>query len=471
MRASKRRNGKVWISAAAVLAVAAGLGALWHYRGRTPEARADSQDEERGPEVLAVKVVKPKAEGIERTTVQPGTFQAFEFEYLFPKVSGYLTKQKVDINSVVKKGEILAEIEAPELLADQQHAAAALVQARSQVTQMEAHVSAAQAALDASKIFIDQKKAEVKRATSSLNYREKQYKRYYQLVKGGSLDRRLLDEQFDQLESAQAWKDAAEAGVRTAVADVEAKKAKVKQAEADLSAAKANVDVARASLQRATVFVEYTKIRSNYDGVVTARNYHNGTFIRAGDRWEGRPLLVVQRQDLMRLIIQVPDSDVPLCDPGDPVDFTISTLPLVPFRGYKVARISKSQDERSRTMRAEVDVPNPKGLLRDGMFAEVTIHLQKGAKEALRIPSMAVRRANGKTVAYVVRNDVVHEVEVQLGQDNGMEAEVLRGLRANELVVRNAGLGLHDGMAVRATLVSPPEQTASAPSRARSAAE
>ncbi len=461
MRVHMGRSGKVWISAAGVVAVAIVGGLAWLYRGQAPEARGDTHDAERAqPDVLAVKVVKPRAGGIERTTTQPGTFQAYEFEQIYPKVSGYLRNQKVDAGDVVKKGQVLAEIEAPELVADQQHATAALEQAHKQVAQNKARVAAAEAELSAARILIDQKKAEVKRAESSVHYRQKQYNRYRRLVEGGSLDRKLLDEQFDQLESAQAWKDAGEAGVRTAVADVEAKKAKVKQAEADLAAAVANVDVAQALLRRANEMVSYLKIRSDYDGEVTVRNYSNGQYIRAGDKGAGLPLFVVERRDLMRLIIQIPDLDAPLCDVGDPVDFRISALPHLEFRGYKVARTPRSQSQQSRTRRAEVDVPNPDGVLTHGMFAEVTIHLQKGPKEAFRIPSTAVRRANGKTLVYVVRNDVIHEVPVTIGQDNGTEAEVLRGLTRDDLVVRNSGLGLHDGMAVRATLVSPTEQQA-----------
>jgi RND family efflux transporter MFP subunit len=462
MRAQKLRSGKIWLGVGAA-GVAVVLLLLWVYRGRTPQARADGNDDDPSSEIVSVNVIKPRAEGLERITTQPGTFQSFEFEKLRPKISGQLINQVVDRGTPVAKKQLVAEIYAPELYADLEHAKAALKRAEMQRKQTDANLVAARAELDVARTVIDQRKEEVKRAVSYERYRKSQYRRIEKLVLGGSVEKKLEDEERDRWESAIAAARAAALAVETAKAEKEAKDAKVTQAIADVATAVANVDVANAALSRAKAFVEYTKIRSDYDGRVTERNYHNGSFIRAGDKGEGLPLLVIRREDKLRLIVQVPDSDANKCDPNDPVDFTVSTLPGMHFKGYKVSRISNSQDQRSRTMWVEVDVDNikqanGKWLFGDGMYAEVTIHLQKGAKEAFRIPSTAVRRTEGKTLVYVVRHDVIHEVPVELGQDNGREAEVLKGVGANDLVVRNSGLGVHEGMAVRHTLVTEPER-------------
>ncbi len=449
------RYGRWMLSVAVLAVIPVSFTFLWSTKGTTPAVHGAPTDEHQdGTEVVTVKVVKPQTGGLERTTTQPGTVRAFEFEEMYAKVSGYLVRQKVDIGSIVKKGEILAEIDAPELYKDELHAKAKLEQARSQVKQMEAHVEAAKAELDAARILIDQRQAEVKRANSSADFRDKRYNRIKQLADYKSVDQNLVDEQFEQREAAQAWQEAAVAGVHTAKADVEAKKAKVVQAQSDLDAAKANVDVADAEVQKAHVFVEFTKIRSHYDGVVTARNYHEGDYIRAGHG--DLPLLVVQRIDLMRVIVQIPDTDVPFCRKGDPVDFSISTLPHVKFTTYVVSRISRSQDQNSRTMRIEVDVPNDKDILRDGMYGAVKIHFkgfqdeQKNAsKDAVRIPSSALRRESDKVVAYVVRGGAVHAVEVHLGADNGAVAEVLSGLNADDQVVNHPSGQLRDGLPVR----------------------
>jgi HlyD family secretion protein len=456
MMTRQPRYGRWVLSVAAIAAVPSLAALLWFHKGPTPAAHAESAPEPKAESgLVTVKTVRPELGGVLRSTTQPCTVRAFDYEEMYAKVSGYLINQKVDIGSHVKKGEILAEIDAPEYVKDEQHAVAAVAQARSQVRQMEAHVVVAKADLDTATILIAQREAELKRTKSSLNYRQKQYNRYKELAEYKSVDQRLVDEQFEHYEAAEAAVDAASAGVKTAHADVEAKKAKVVQAEADLDAAKANVDVAEATREKAHVFVNFTKIRSHYDGVVTARNYHEGDYIRAAGQGD-RPLLVVQRTDLMRVIIHVPDADVPYCRTGDPVDIAFSTLSLVKFPTYKVSRIAHSQDQKSRTMRVEADVPNDKDLLRDGMYGEATIRFKtfqqtvlEQDRAAVRIPSSALRRSGDKTYAYVVREGVVHPVSVHVGADNGSVAEVLAGLTVNDEIVNHPASNLQEGTKVR----------------------
>jgi len=448
LRTSRLRT--VLIGTGVLTLLSTGLILLFGCQSATVEA--DPGKESPSDEPLSVKVIHPQVGGMERTTSQPGTVRAFEHEELYAKVPGYLRNQKVDIGSVVKKGELLAEIDAPEYLKEEQFAAAKVKQAKAQVEQMTAHLEAVKAELTAARILIEQKQAEVKRARSYLSFREKQYERVKELAEDKSVDMRLVDEQFEHLESSQAWRDAAEVGVKTAIADVEAKKAKVAAAEGDLSAAKANVEVTEASLQKAQVFVEFCKIRSDYNGVVTERNYHDGDYIRPADHGDRSPLLVVQRTDLMRVIVLIPDVDVPFCLAGNPVNLKINTLPNVQFPPYKVSRVAFSQDQSSRTMRVEVDVPNDKGLLRDGMYGKVTIHLQVGAKDALRLPSSALVRHEGQVSVFVVRDNVAQQVPVQVGLDNGAQCEILSGIKATDLVVLNPDQQLQDKMPVRAIL-------------------
>jgi HlyD family secretion protein len=452
MQLPKKRFGKVLLSSFAVVAVIpVGLTVLALQKDTAPKAHAEvsRNNGHHEAEALYVKVVAPKAGGIERSTVQPGTLRAFEYQEVRPKVSGFLNKV-VDIDTVVHKGDVLAEISAPELLKEELHAQAALKQAEAQVRQMMAHVDAAKAEMDAAKQLIPQRQAEAKRAESDLKYRSSQAKRFEELVSSKAIDYRLRDEQIERLESSQAWTDAAAASVETAKAEVKSKEAKVIQAQADLDAAKSNVDVARATLEKAQVFVEYTKVRSGYDGVVTARNYHNGDFVSSADRGTSEsPLFVVQRTDLMRLVVQVPDQDAPFCKPGNPVTFSTTTLPNVEFPAYKISRVARSQDLRSRTMRVEADVPNPDGNLRDGMYGDVTILLQPASAKVLRVPMSAVRREKRRGVVFVVRGETVHAVQVQTGADNGSDVEILSGLQADDRVVADAAAQIQDGVQVR----------------------
>ena len=176
----------------------------------------------------------------------------------------------------------------------------------------------------------------------------------------------------------------------------------------------------------------------------------------------------------MRLIIQVPDTDSPFCDEGDLVEFYITTLgvkfthqpddsklpltiadPVTKLvetaglkRPLKIDRISYSQDQKTRAMRVELDLMNKKGLLRDGLYGEVTIHLQQGAKDAVRLPSTALKTANGKFVVYVVRGGVAREVPVQVGQNNANQAEILSGVRPGDEVIDHPSGEVRDGVTV-----------------------
>src|SRR5262245_51883100 len=428
-------SNRWWLAIAACAALAAGVVGWVFFVRDVP-----SRDRAAQPRAhVQLKVVKPKAGGIPRETTQPGTIHAYQYEDVYAKVSGFLVHQHVDIGTEVTEGQVLPEIDAPELLKEEQLAAANVEQARSQIEQMKAHKEAALAELEATKALVLQRKAEKIRAVANLDFRRKRFKRFEELSKDEVyvIDKNFVDEQFEQVEAARSWRDAADAAINTATADVAAKKAKIAQAEADLAVAQANKKVAEASLGKAQVFVGFTKIVSHYNGKVTHRSFHKGAYIRTPDKGGNIPLYNIERTDKMRLIVQVPDADVPFADPGDAVQLDIPSLPGIPFRDLKISRISNKQDERTRTMRAEIDLPNKEGYLRDGMYGEVKIFLQKGARDAFTVPFPCVHgsKEKGNLRLYIVREGITRTVPIVLGQNNGRDAEIVSGLRAGDLVV------------------------------------
>jgi RND family efflux transporter MFP subunit len=427
---------------------------VWVLKNGSGEIHAN--EHEQMSEITQVHVVKPLAGGLERLTTQPVTVRAFEYEELFAKVSGFLKVRtpEIDIDSVVKEGEVLAEIDAPELLKAKKHAEACVEQAKAKVEEMHAHIGEAEAARKAAEFLVTQRRAEIHRAKASLDFYSSQYDRYYKLIKEfNAIDYKLLEEAFKQREAAQAWKDATEAAVNTADADVEAKKAQVIRAKADLSGALANQKVAEAALEKAEVYVGFTKIRSHYNGVVTKRYFHKGSFIRDPEHGGVTPVFTIQRTDLMRLVIQVPDADAGFADPGDPVDVTFPTLPddVKEFRGLKISRTSRSQDESSRTRRVEIDFPNPNNLVRDGMYGDATIHLQAPRKDAVRVPASCVHRDGHRSIVFVVRkpHDLIRIVPVAIGINDGNTAEIVTGIGVNDLVVQGSPEGLREGTIVK----------------------
>src|SRR5262249_17469816 len=155
---------------------------------------------------------------------------------------------------------------------------------------------------------------------------------------------------------------------------VTASEAKILQAEADVDAAKSEVRVAEAELEKCQVQVGFATIIAPFKGVVTHRSLFPSDFVRAAGESGAVPLLTVQPTDLMRVIVQVPDRDVIYTDVGDPADLELDGLPGQKFSA-KISRIAQSQDAQTRLMHVELDLPNPTGKIRNGMYGRVMILL------------------------------------------------------------------------------------------------
>jgi HlyD family secretion protein len=294
-----------------------------------------------------------------RTTTPPGSVIPDKSAELYAKVSGYLKEFKldrdgksVDIGSRVEKDQVLAVIDMPELVKEVDRDRAALKRANSTVAQMSARVTTAE--------------AEFKAAESMLTFRTKVHARLAALERRKVMDMRVVDEKEEQMHAAEETKNAAAA--------------RILQAEADLEEALAEVELAQAALERAQVDLDYATIRSPYEGVITVRNFWPGDFVRAADLGGSKPLLAVQKTDVMRVVVDIPHVDVPFVNPGNEARLTINNLPGMEFRG-KVSRIAVAEDPVSRTMRAEIDLDNATGKLREGMYGTVTIDLDRGGGE------------------------------------------------------------------------------------------
>jgi RND family efflux transporter MFP subunit len=387
-----------------------------------------------------------------RTTHQPGTVQAFDLARLYAQVSGYLTAEAVDIGDHVKKGQVLIEIDVPELVKKRDRAAAGVDQANARVKLAEARVASASADLKATQAKVVQANATAKSAKAWLSFRETQLRRMQYLSATKSIEERMVDESKEQAEAAAETERSARAAISTAEAEEEAARAKIKQAEADVASARADVKVAEAEVAEAQVQVDFARITSPYDGYVTQRSLLPGDFVRAATGGSGGdPLLTVERTDRMRVVVQVPDRDVPYCEPGDPAVVEIDALPGRHFDA-KVARIARAEDPQSKLMHVEIDVPNPKGEIRQGMYGWVTIVLNTEADQ-LSVPSacLAGKAQKGHGAVYVVRDGRAHLVPVQIGVDNGELVAVEKGLTDQDEVVVQPPPDLRDNTPVTAS--------------------
>ncbi len=435
------------------LVVAATVVGLVAFNGRllTSKSSPDHSDQSQNKPVvpIVVEAVHPQAGGIDRLCIQPGSVEPFESADLYAKVSGFLLST-VDIGTRVKQGELLAQLWVPEYEKQVKKDEATVERQKASVKQMEAHLTAAEAEAKAAKQLIVQAQIEAKSKAAYRSYRTKSLDRIKLLFEDKSIDAVILDQETDRHEAAVEAENAAKEAVETARLKWEAAKAREVQANADIDDAKAQLDVAKAELEKAKVLLEYTFIRSPYDGVVTKRNFNRGDFIRSADVGRDRiPIVAVDRTDLMRIVVQVPDHDVPYVDKGDPATVEIDALPGKPYKGV-VARAADAEDVATRTMRTEIDVPNTDGKLRRNMYGRVKMILQPGAPTALRVPSGAVvaKGTGGRTYVRVIRDHRAQFVPVELGQDTGVEVEILRGLQLTDDVIVRANGPLEDGTEV-----------------------
>lgn len=450
-----------WVWWVAGVVVLGGGGAYWVSKGQSPAlpqigpsvAAADARTP--SGTAVSVEIVRPQAGGIQRVCVQPGSVEPFEAADLYAKASGYLVEQKVDIGSRVKKGDVLARIAIPEYEKQVQRDTARVKNADAKVKQMDAHLAAAKSEAKAADATVTLAKVLVRAKTSYRQYREKQLTRYKELAKERALEARVVDEQEDFYLSALEAENAAKEGISAAVERATTARAKIDQAAADLDEAKSGVEVAAAELERSQVLLDYAIIKSPYTGVVTKRSFHLGDFIKSADQGGATPVLAVERTDVMRVVVRVPDRDVPYVSQGDPAVVEIDALPGVVFETKGAARVgvarwADAEDPQSRTMRTEVDVPNLDGQLRHGMYGRVTITLSEGTPSAVRVPSAALfgKAEGGRGAARVVREGKVHVVQVRYATDNGIEAEVVSGLTPDDLVVVRAAGPVEEGTAV-----------------------
>jgi RND family efflux transporter MFP subunit len=458
-----------WLALAGLVAAAVAAGA-WYFRGtEAAHARGSEHgaaaEEGKAPIAAApvpVETVRPTPGGIVRTSSQIGTVHPFEVAELYAKVSGYLKPPlRADYGDRVKKGQLLAEIDDPEIVKEAERAEAELAQSQAKVTQAEANVETAEADQKAAETAVEQAQAEVERTQARRTYRAKVLKRYQDLVRRNAVPQEVVDEYEDNYQSALADEHAAKAALATAQSKALAAKAHVALAKADLAEARATVKVDEANLAKARVFVEYTRITSPYDGVVTDRRFFPGAFIRSAAEGNTIPLLTVARTDTVRVVTMVPDRDVPFVDVGDPAEVTLDALGPEVLKG-KVSRFADTEDPTSRTMHTEIDLPNRDGRIRPGMYGIARIILDNSTKAAT-LPAMCLvgESEKGEAEVFVVKDGKAQKTKIRIGADDGLRVEVVSGLTpGDEVILRTTGVT--DGMPVKPTHASAAAETAAA---------
>jgi RND family efflux transporter MFP subunit len=334
--------------------------------------------------------------------VLPGNIQPVTEAPVLARASGYVRKRYADIGDRVKEGQVLAEIEAPEL--DQQ-----IRQAQASLQQAESSVQQAEAALEQGR-----SNEALARITAE---------RWANLVKRGAVSKQENDVYQAQYAAQQS---------------------NVQALDKAVAAARSNVGAAQANLARFNDLKSYQTVRAPFAGVITVRNVDVGALINEGNTM----LYRIAQTDRMRTYINVPQSEAESVRVGQTAALQFSELQNRKFTGI-VTRTSNALDPASRTLLTEVEVPNPGGTLLPGMFTQVDLQVLRKTPPLLIPGDTLVVRADGTQVAVVDGAGQVHYTRILLGRDYGDHIEVLSGLEEGQRVVVNPSDAVREGVTVK----------------------
>lgn len=325
------------------------------------------------------------SKSLSRTADLPGEFQPFLMVSLHARVTGYVDKVLVDRGSVVKQGQLLAELSAPEMAARVAEAESRVHAGESDRLQAEAQLAAAQSTWD-----------HLKKAAETTG-----------VIAG------------NELTQAEKQVDAARALV---------------------SSRRQAVSAAEAAVRAFQAMEAYLKITAPFDGVVTDRFIHPGALVGPG---ADAVLLVIQQVSRLRLIVAVPEQDIGGIVAGAKVEFKV---PAFPERNYvgAVARVARALDLKTRTMPVELDVLNRDGSLSPGMYSSVKWPVRR-TRPSLLVPKTSVVTTAERTFVVRDRNGNAQWVDVKKGAADGESIEVMGNLQPGDMVVRRATDEMRDG--------------------------
>jgi HlyD family secretion protein len=380
--------------------------------------------EKKAPESVSVTVAHPTKCTIHYVVQQPGRIEPFEQTPIYAKIPGYVRTVRVDIGDRVKQGELLVEMSVPEVV-EAHHAKEALVtQAQLGVKQAEQAIDVIQASLETVKAELEVTKAGREKTSAAYKRWESECRRFEKLTADKVVDAQSRDEVLNQCRSAEAADKEAAARIRGAEAGLTEAGARLAKARTDLAAAKNHLLVSEDDEREAAALLNYSRILAPFDGVIADRQVHTGHFLNAANgSTTGRPLLVVVRTDKVRVFAEVPEADAVRVAAGETGRIRVQTLNDREFEG-KVAGTSWSLDPTQRTLRTEIDFPNPEGILRPGMYCHSLIDVEHA--DAWEVPASAVLVRDETTFSFEVRDAKTHRLPLRLGLRDGKNVEVLK---------------------------------------------
>jgi RND family efflux transporter MFP subunit len=401
--AGKKPSAWTGVMVFLLLVVLAAAGYYWGYMPRQKREMVLAAESQTQTDSLPVVTLTPVTRSASTDSlVLPGNIQAVTEAPVLARASGYIKKRIADIGDRVTSGEVLAEIEAPEL--DQQ------------IRQAKAAVEQADAA-------VQQSEASLQQARSNENLAHVTFDRFSKLA-----DKGVISKQDNDTYRLQ-WA---------------AQQSNVQALEKAVNAANSNASALQANVARLNDLLNYLTVRAPFAGVITLRNVDTGVLVT-----EGSTLLYrIAQTDRLRTYLNLPQSDADSVHVGQKATLIVPDLSGRKFIGT-VTRTSNSLDPSTRTLLTEVQVANTGGVLMPGMYTQVDLAVPRKDPPLVIPGDTLVVRSNGPQVAVVAADGTVHFQLVQLGRDFGDRLEVLSGLHEGDQLVVNPGDTVREGAKVK----------------------
>jgi RND family efflux transporter MFP subunit len=338
---------------------------------------------------VPVEVTQPTRSSIVRGIEIVATLEPWEEVVLYAKVSGYLKTIHVDRGDRVRQGDLLAVLDIPEM--------------QDEYNQLEAQQRQAE--------------AEVEKAKAEI---------------------RLQEVTANRLDEIRAEEPGA-----TTQQEVDLAVEKVKVAQAALTAAEAHVGAIQADRERVGTMLAYGKIIAPFGGTVTERYVDPGALVTAGTQSKPSAILKLVNASVLRVMVDVPETEVANIQEQRSARLRVDAYPGRDFEG-KVSRFSRALDPMTRTMRTEILVANPDGVLTPGMFGRVSLDLET-RENVLTLAPTSIHFEKDKSYVFLAEGGVAHRVGVVCGADDGNSVEIVSGLTGRESVIAKASETLADG--------------------------
>lgn len=338
-----------------------------------------------------VSIVHPAKGAPEQQVVLPGDIHAWYEAPLYARVNGYLRNWYFDFGAQVKKGQVLADIDTPEI---------------------DAQLTAAKAKLNAASAAVKVRDAEAQFAKTTF----------------------------------ERWRDSPRGVV--SIQEQQAKQADYQSGIARLNAAKADMAEAQAEVDRLESLEGFKQVVAPFDGIVTARKTDIGALINAGSAGDARELFSVADTHKVRIYVKVPQRLAGNIHPGLTAELRLPQYPGKVFTA-KATTTSRSVNTSSRTLLVELQADNPDGLLQPGTYVEAQLNLPSDPSTMLMPASAILFRQDGLEVAVIGDDDKVTLKKISLGRNLGVQVEVTGGLMPTDRVVDSPPDSLGSGDVVR----------------------